>query len=138
MPGIIIPESMTSEQDNEILRNHLPDVNHPHTGILTSTKAFKLFKETQKNYAKARSNWEHSGQHSNSPPFCQGNIDLLVFHLWLHSIGDPSLTKFASEGQKIVGGFYSGLPNATETIPNSIQNQWYVRNLIQLQISLQN
>ena len=40
------------------------------------------------------------------PPFCQGNIDLLVFHL--------------SEGQQIGGGFDSGLPNATETIPNSM------------------
>jgi hypothetical protein len=109
IPGIPVPHSARSEMDNSILTTRSIDVNFTPIGKLTSKKAFRLFKETQRLYAKCRNNWEASGIHSNDFwPFCFGKVDVLVFHNWIQSIGDPELTQFAKEGTKIANGLDTG------------------------------
>ena len=117
-PGIQVPRSLTSEADNSILDTHQPNVNFQPVGTLSPRKAFQIFKDTQRLYAKCRHNFDASGQHSNNFwPFCQGNLDVLVLHHWLLHIGDPQLSNFILEGTKISGGLDTGEREGPDATP---------------------
>ena len=108
-PGKDIPSSPYSDEDNERISSFNLNTSFVPQGTLTPQRSFQMLKDVQRKYAKSRSNWERSGSHEHGFfPFCFGDSDVLVLHLWVLHVGDPDMTRFMCEGTEIAGGLDTG------------------------------
>jgi hypothetical protein len=72
------------------------------SGPMMTSFAFTSLKHLICKYQTMRNNKERSGMNDDDAwNFCQGDTDLLYFHLWIVSLNDPQLQQFCTEGNQL-------------------------------------